>query len=69
MSSSYLATIKAAPPPTRISKADITTEIANGIIKQQAKARAEKTARLRALRLAKEAAEAKAAAKAEAKKK
>lgn len=67
MSSNYQSAIRATPPPTRVSRADITTEIARGMIKQEAKARAEKTERLRALRLANEAAEAKAAAKAEAK--
>lgn len=64
MSSRYQAALKMTPTQTRISKADVTTEIARGIIESEAKARTAQIERLRALRLEKEAAEAKAAEKA-----
>jgi hypothetical protein len=68
MSPQYQAALRATPGQTRISKADITDEIARGIIESETKARRAKTERLRALRLAQEATEAKAAEQAAAEK-
>lgn len=55
--------------PTAISKIDATSEAAYTLIDARDSAREAKTIRLRALRLAKEEADAKAAAAAEPKKK
>ena len=49
---------KQTSPAGRASKADQITETVRGILADEAKARTEKTERLRALRLEKEAAEA-----------
>ena len=54
---------KQTSPAGRASKADQITETVRGIIADETKARTEKTERLKALRLEKEAAEAAARAK------
>ena len=63
------ALFKEAPAQARATKADKTTEAARALAEAESRERTVKTEKLRALRLEKEAADAKAAEKAAAAKK